>query len=425
MCNVSQASLRIYTYIYKFSVCQRRIVKGTRTHAQKRYMVYLVKARSSTETNDNFLCGGTLVTTSQILTSAACIIRLDNLYAIAGYRKYVNGMDLENDNCTKHKKERIVKIRVPRGHLSHLREYANTSRWMALDIGVATVEKPYDFQDVTFKIYCSYIPAAIQINYDTNLDKKIGTNVVALGWGRDRGSRIRDLVDRNSETLKEVSIVIQKKDDCIKKFRGNGLAVLIEKFMLCTHGTGILDGEGNVINELDKAIYNACADGQRPGHDQCKDFDDKVYANRRIRRPSVKQNETGDINHLDRKINGSNVKHVFSRRQGICQNDHGGPLVTWVGTTELVIGVAVNGLYDVEYNCVGPYIFVSTSAAGLILKCLLSDNVATGKSCTHETTGGFDIFENVTRGYGDEALLRAQELTSDYDYSSVPQVVTL
>ncbi|XP_047035830.1 uncharacterized protein LOC124641707 [Helicoverpa zea] len=331
---------------------------------------------------------------------------------------------------------------------------------MALDIGVATVEKPYDFQDVTFKIYCSYIPAAIQINYDTNLDKKIGTNVVALGWGRDRGSRIRDLVDRNSETLKEVSIVIQKKDDCIKKFRGNGLAVLIEKFMICTHGTGLLDGEGNVINELDKAIYNACTDGQRPGHDQCKDFDDKVYANRRMRRPSVKQNETGDINHLDRKINESNVKHVFSRRQGICQlwherrrietfaftisvrigvkiNDHGGPLVTWVGTAELVIGVAVNGLYDVEYNCVGPYIFVSTSAAGLILKCLLSDNVSTGESCTQETTGGFDIFENVTRGFEDgvQALLRAQEemsakigkseLISDYDYSSVQEVAYL
>lgn len=73
-------------------------------------------------------------------------------------------------------------------HIANYKDYTNSTQWMTLDIGVATVEKPYDFDDVSFKIYCSYIPTTIPINYNTHVDEKVGTNVVALGWGRDRGS---------------------------------------------------------------------------------------------------------------------------------------------------------------------------------------------------------------------------------------------
>lgn len=74
-----------------------------------------MKSPESTDVYDSWLCGGALVTSTQILTSAACIVDIDNIYAIAGYRKYINGLDMDKDNCTKLKRKKIVKIRVPRG----------------------------------------------------------------------------------------------------------------------------------------------------------------------------------------------------------------------------------------------------------------------------------------------------------------------
>uniref|UniRef100_A0A2H1WWT8 SFRICE_015728 n=1 Tax=Spodoptera frugiperda TaxID=7108 RepID=A0A2H1WWT8_SPOFR len=302
---------------------------------------------------DSWLCGGALVTTTQILTSAACIIELDNIYAIAGYRKYVSGMDLDKDNCTRIKKQKIVKIRVPREHLAHVHEYKNTTRWMSLDIGVATVEKPYNFADMSFRVYCSYVPAAIEINYNANVDSKIGTSVVALGWGRDRGSKTHDLVDRNSETLREVSTTIRDRQECIEQFKGNGLTETIEKYMICTNGKGMLDAEGYIIENTEEKAYNKCVNMRRQG--QMAD----------------------DLNFDE-------------------ENDHGGPLITWVGTTELLVGIAVNSLYDADYNCIGPYLFISTAAAGEIIKCLLTDNKegSTRKNCPADMLDGYEVLEH-------------------------------
>ncbi|XP_050554163.1 uncharacterized protein LOC118270451 [Spodoptera frugiperda] len=373
-----------------------------RTRAEKRFMVYLVKVHDSNQMYDSWLCGGALVTTTQILTSAACIIDLDNIYAIAGYRKYVSGMDLDKDNCTRIKKQKIVKIRVPREHLAHVHEYKNTTRWMSLDIGVATVEKPYNFADMSFRVYCSYVPAAIEINYNVNVDSKIGTSVVALGWGRDRGSKTHDLVDRNSETLREVSTTIRDRQECIEQFKGNGLTETIEKYMVCTNGKGMLDAEGYIIENIEEKAYNKCVNMRRQGQmaddlnfdEECNDFDDINFANtRKANSVNVTLNET-------RRINGNNNKNETiqsqSRRQGICQNDHGGPLITWVGTTELLVGIAVNSLYDADYNCIGPYLFISTAAAGEIIKCLLTDNKegSTRKNCPADMLDGYEVLEH-------------------------------
>ncbi|XP_022827630.1 uncharacterized protein LOC111357246 [Spodoptera litura] len=373
-----------------------------RTRAEKGFMVYLVKVHESKEMYDSWLCGGALVTTTQILTSAACIIDLDNIYAIAGYRKYVSGMDLDTDNCTRMKKQKVVKIRVPREHLAHVHEYKNTTQWMTLDIGVATVEEPYNFEDMSFRVYCSYAPAAIEINYNLNVDTKIGSSVVALGWGRDRGSKTQDLVDRNSETLREVSTTLRDKQECIEQFKGNGLTEMIEKYMICTNGKGALDAEGYIIENADEKAYNKCLNMRRQVQvsddfnfdEECNNFDSINFANTR---KSNSDNIEVTLNDT-RRIKGNNDKKGTSqqsRRQGICQNDHGGPLITWVGTTELLIGVAVNSLYDSDYNCIGPYLFISTAAAGDIIKCLLTDSNESSarKNCPAEILDDFDILE--------------------------------
>ncbi|XP_026729225.1 uncharacterized protein LOC113494905 isoform X2 [Trichoplusia ni] len=392
-------------------------------------MVYLIKSRESTDVYDSWLCGGALVTTTQILTSAACIIEIDNIYAIAGYRKYVNGRDIDRDNCTRLKKQRVVKIRVPREHIANYKGYTNSTQWMTLDIGVATVEKPYDFDDVSFKIYCSYIPTTIPINYNTHVDEKVGTNVVALGWGRDRGSITRDLVDRNSDTLREASIKIKEKEYCIQKFRGNALSGIIEKYMICAHGKGLLDGEGLIIEDSDKKSQKNCDElrSLTDRYDEC--LEDSVNPSFR----SIKEVLNGTVGDLQKKnathLNTPKPEVVVSRRQGICQNDHGGPLIAWVGSTELLIGVAVNSLYDVNFDCVGPYLFTSTSVAGQIVRCLLASEDLTRRNCPEAEIDGYNIFEEYVHSPQNGLIARTNVApfppSNENDSFSSIEVITL
>lgn len=57
----------------------------------------------------------------------------------------------------------------------------------------------------------------------------------------------------------------------------------------------------------------------------------------------------------------------------ILQNDHGGPLVTWVGTTEVLIGIASVFKIDEEYNCIGPYLHTSTQSNAAFIDCVLNE----------------------------------------------------
>jgi hypothetical protein len=55
--------------------------------------------------------------------------------------------------------------------------------------------------------------------------------------------------------------------------------------------------------------------------------------------------------------------------QTCTQNDHGGPLVTWVGSSEVVIGVASTSLYDEHHYCVAPSIYTSTTCTMRFIMC--------------------------------------------------------
>ncbi|XP_068625406.1 uncharacterized protein [Battus philenor] len=53
------------------------------------------------------------------------------------------------------------------------------------------------------------------------------------------------------------------------------------------------------------------------------------------------------------------------------QNDHGGPLVTWVGGREYVIGVASVFRVNADSQCEGPYLYTSTQCNGAFISCVI------------------------------------------------------
>lgn len=66
---------------------------------------------------------------------------------------------------------------------------AKQIEWMNVDIGVATVQEPYDFNDESYLTHCSYLPKSIKINFDKNYERE-NTRAIALGWG---GKKIKSV----------------------------------------------------------------------------------------------------------------------------------------------------------------------------------------------------------------------------------------
>ncbi|KPJ05209.1 hypothetical protein RR46_04046 [Papilio xuthus] len=144
-----------------------------------------------------------------------------------------------------------------------------------------------------------------------------------------------------------VSIINKKK--CKEGYKDiPDLQEVIDKYMICTHGKGNLDSGGNIIATI-KPDAEGCTNSE---NDNC-------------RRNMEKMNES-------LSINTTNIDWI--RRQGICQNDHGGPLVTWIGGKEYLIGVASVFRVNNESKCEGPYLFTSTQCNGAFLHCVLNAN---------------------------------------------------
>lgn len=77
---------------------------------------YFLKSNTSLPSeNDGWTCGGAIITKLHILTSASCLYTYEFIYAIAGYRRYVNADLIDLDTCTSKKKKRVIKICVPKG----------------------------------------------------------------------------------------------------------------------------------------------------------------------------------------------------------------------------------------------------------------------------------------------------------------------
>ncbi|CAG9794810.1 unnamed protein product [Diatraea saccharalis] len=78
------------------------------------------------------------------------------------------------------------------------------------------------------------------------------------------------------------------------------------------------------------------------------------------------------------------------------KNDHGGSLVTWVGTREVLIGVASVFRVTSDSNCAGPYLYTSTQCNGIFLDCMINANEVKSRKAICDKPPiekGFDTIE--------------------------------
>ncbi|PZC77030.1 hypothetical protein B5X24_HaOG203900 [Helicoverpa armigera] len=324
--------------------------------------VYLLNSPYSEYQPEAWLCGGVLISTTKVLTSAACLTEVSHIYVIAGYKKYVSGISIQDNDCTRFKKNKIIRIIIPKAFKSET--------WIKFDIGVGVVEKPYDFLDITYRSICSYEPEAVAINYDVNLEVP-NTAAVAFGWG---GSRAREPGvdgDLNSNYLMSAQTLITHKEVCQKLFPDS-----VDYYFLCTTAsTASEDIFSNVkCNQTDSngTLPKECLDPVEVNISRKSLSDSNYTTTTRIDDKNVTLDE---FNRTSRKQGDENIYG------GICQNDHGGPLIAFSGDKEVVIGIALNSVYDEEYQCKGPFLYLSTAHSKVLIKCLLASVDETRKVC--------------------------------------------
>ncbi|KAJ8709670.1 hypothetical protein PYW08_009674 [Mythimna loreyi] len=374
---------------------ERRIQGGDEVYSKKSYMVYLVKAPKSDKPYDEWLCGGVLVTTFFILTSQKCVLDVEYMYAIAGYDKYVPDTQIETDQCTKEKKKKVIYFCFPE---STQIKSVNVTKNRRIDIALARVESAYNLSDITFKILCSYQPTIIPINYEKRFQEP-GNDAMVLGWGhKDYYRNPLDKQNYNQKRLRYAPVKIAKNSICKKHYaRYPFLNETIDKFMICTMEDGGLNEDGNIIITLPSSPLVECEVLRLSIRDnvRCNAF--------RARNRAVM--ESNEMSHVsESKIsNKSHTNHTSRSRRpssGFCQNDHGGPLVTWVGSKEVLIGIASLFRVSNGSKCMGPYLFTSTQQNSIFIDCILtrnsnfSYNASRRSSCdTPPNQRGFRIVE--------------------------------
>ncbi|KAJ8715578.1 hypothetical protein PYW07_010060 [Mythimna separata] len=410
--------------IFQVTWCDRRIVDGQVVTAEKSYAVYLVKAKESVQTYDTWLCGGAIVTKWFIVTSAACVEDVQFMYAIAGYRKYVSDKNIEKDQCTKKMKKKIIYRCIP---ISYEFDFKKIEKWAYVDIALVKVESPYDFNDVTYQIICSYIPSRIPINYDERR-QATNTDALMLGWGHSYSWREQNDDDNhNSDTLQFGSTTLYDKTLCAREYSDYPeLSKIIQKYMICTLASGHVNDHGvpysmgKPRSKKHSCITKEMKEAGQPGEvcdETINKYDDEVDGEKEDDEDPLKlmpsdgrkrmetsdnitnyqDNGTDSVNTTDvtngtddaanrrgsisgadyfYKLGVGNVTGIFNRtyrRSGICQNDHGGPLVSWVGKKEVLIGIASVFKISASNQCIGPYLFTSTMCNGAFLGCVLGD----------------------------------------------------
>ncbi|XP_023951596.2 uncharacterized protein LOC112055639 [Bicyclus anynana] len=322
------------------------------------------------------------------------------MYAVAGTEKYVKADELDHDKCTQAWRRKVVYTCVP---AIYNLEYGDVVKWSYDDVAVVKVEKPFIFDDRHWS-ECSYSPAPILVNFDVNFEKP-GTNAIVMGWGHTSEWRSpNSTTDLNQSELRYASVSILDTEECKKSFTDPKMGQQIEDFMICTYHGGIIDEYGVIKSRKlnDGEIYENLNKTQVP-YNTSNTVDRKQFTNIK-----VQQNYTDDSHR-----NWSEITEF--RRKGICQNDHGGPLVTWINGTEHVIGVASVFRVDRQSHCVGPFLYTSTAKNKDFIQCILEDLVHTDRRSPRRRS----MCEQPKNGKGFIILRRYIKWTTNYEKDSV------
>ncbi|XP_013165480.1 PREDICTED: uncharacterized protein LOC106116265 [Papilio xuthus] len=331
-------NLLILLFVFKSSWSQRKIIGGHLVGSvQKRYVVYIVKSDKSKMAYDNWSCGGALVNSNHIITAAACLEDIRFLYAVAGYSIMVK--TISSDPCTKWFSKKILQTCTPRAYEFN---YAKVHKWAGMDIGIACTGSPFAIKNG----YCSYSPEPIPINFNPKYGAE-GIDAIVLGWGHFTFWREPINKDRGlKKDLYYAPVSIMNKEKCMEYYKDfPEFQEVIRKYMICTFGKGNLDITGRLITTI-RPKYERCG---KTEDGECRE---NLESQLNVETPNTTEFET-------------------TRRQGICQNDHGGPLVTWIGGKEYLIGIA--SVFRVnKTTCVGPFLFTSTHCNGAFLHCFFN-----------------------------------------------------
>ncbi|XP_063834649.1 chymotrypsin-like isoform X3 [Ostrinia nubilalis] len=73
------------------------------------------------------------------------------------------------------------------------------------------------------------------------------------------------------------------------------------------------------------------------------------------------------------------INYTSEHVGGFCQNDHGGPLVAWIGGHETVIGIASLFSVSDDMRCRPPYLYTATASINKLLACYIWSNFTSSR----------------------------------------------
>ncbi|XP_063834647.1 uncharacterized protein LOC135083833 isoform X2 [Ostrinia nubilalis] len=357
MKKIYQHWIKFFTFVAFSLKVVTAITNGHRVLGEKRYMVYFLAAPPLEFSA--WTCGGVIITKDYVLTSASCIQNVPHAYVINGYNRYVNAEQMEKDECIMQKRKKVINFCHPKSY-DGTKVFNNDFVWSLGDICVAQVDTPFAFNDRSYYDVCSYPPAYIGVNFYSHFDGG-GIDVVNLGWGHAQYYRPEgEFLDMNEEFLRFSSGTTTNITDCQARNKAAidkiSISNHFKKFFICVEEPGNLDENGDIINE-NTQFFDTCND---------------TYDPLSIGRKGVDKKNCMEV--LRARINYTS-EHVG----GFCQNDHGGPLVAWIGGHETVIGIASLFSVSDDMRCRPPYLYTATASINKLLACYIWSNFTSSR----------------------------------------------